>query len=111
MRQTVSVYLISYAIMRLFLGPWSDAHGRKPVILEGTFLYAFSSAAAGAQKRRPPRAAPRQEQKGDLPDLDCLPNGRMPQRGRLRVQVAGPETTAMNTGLLAGGRRGLDCKM
>jgi DHA1 family bicyclomycin/chloramphenicol resistance-like MFS transporter len=36
MQQTVSVYLISYAVMRLFLGPWSDAHGRKPVILGGT---------------------------------------------------------------------------
>lgn len=46
MQQTVSVYLISYAVMSLFLGPWSDAHGRKPVILAGTFLYAFSSAAA-----------------------------------------------------------------
>jgi MFS transporter, DHA1 family, multidrug resistance protein len=46
MQQTVSVYLVSYAVMSLFLGPWSDAHGRKPVILGGTFLYAFSSAAA-----------------------------------------------------------------
>jgi len=46
MQQTVSVYLISYAVMSLFLGPWSDAQGRKPVILAGTFLYAVSSAAA-----------------------------------------------------------------
>lgn len=46
MQQTVSVYLISYAVMSLFLGPWSDAQGRKPVILAGTFLYALSSAAA-----------------------------------------------------------------
>jgi MFS transporter, DHA1 family, multidrug resistance protein len=33
MQQTVSVYLISYAVMSLFLGPWSDAYGRKPVTL------------------------------------------------------------------------------
>jgi MFS transporter, DHA1 family, multidrug resistance protein len=53
MQQTVSVYLISYAVMSLFLGPWSDAYGRKPVILAGTFLYAFSSAAAALSTSLP----------------------------------------------------------
>ena len=33
MQQTISVYLMAYALMSVFHGPLSDAHGRKPVIL------------------------------------------------------------------------------
>ncbi|WP_347354090.1 multidrug effflux MFS transporter [Intrasporangium sp.] len=43
MQQTVSVYMVAFAVMSLFHGSVSDAVGRKPVILAGCALYAATS--------------------------------------------------------------------
>lgn len=43
MQQTISVYLIAYALMSVFHGPLSDAAGRKPVILWGVVIFALAS--------------------------------------------------------------------
>jgi DHA1 family bicyclomycin/chloramphenicol resistance-like MFS transporter len=45
MQQTISVYLVAYALMSVVHGPLSDAFGRRPVILCG--LAVFSVASAG----------------------------------------------------------------
>lgn len=45
MQQTISVYLAVYAVMSLFHGPLSDAHGRRRVILFFTGLFAVASLA------------------------------------------------------------------
>jgi DHA1 family bicyclomycin/chloramphenicol resistance-like MFS transporter len=45
MQQTISVYLIAYALMSVVHGPLSDAIGRRRVILGG--LLVFSAASAG----------------------------------------------------------------
>jgi len=44
-QQTLTVYMIPYAIMALAHGPLSDAFGRKPVILAGLSIYALASVA------------------------------------------------------------------
>jgi DHA1 family bicyclomycin/chloramphenicol resistance-like MFS transporter len=44
MQQTISVYLIAYALMSLLHGPLSDAIGRRRVILGGLVVFAFASA-------------------------------------------------------------------
>lgn len=44
MQQTISVYLIAYAVMSLFHGPLSDAMGRRKVVLAGVVLYTIASA-------------------------------------------------------------------
>ena len=44
MQQTVSVYLVAFAVASLFHGSLSDALGRRPVILAGCALYAVTSA-------------------------------------------------------------------
>jgi len=43
MQQTITVYLVAYALMSLLHGPLSDAWGRKPVLLAGTALFALAS--------------------------------------------------------------------
>jgi len=43
MQQTISVYLLAYAVMSLVHGPLSDALGRKPVILVGIAVFALAS--------------------------------------------------------------------
>lgn len=43
MQQTISAYLIAYAFMSLFHGPFSDALGRRRVILVGVFVFALAS--------------------------------------------------------------------
>lgn len=43
MQQTISLYLIGYALMALVHGPLSDAFGRRPVILYGVVAYAVAS--------------------------------------------------------------------
>ncbi len=42
-QQTISSYLIAYALMGVIHGPLSDALGRKPVILAGTALFGIAS--------------------------------------------------------------------
>jgi DHA1 family bicyclomycin/chloramphenicol resistance-like MFS transporter len=43
MQQTISIYLLSYALMSLFHGPLSDAYGRRRVVLWGVVLYTAAS--------------------------------------------------------------------
>jgi len=43
MQQTISVYLIAYALMSLAHGPLSDALGRRSVILAGVALFTLAS--------------------------------------------------------------------
>jgi DHA1 family bicyclomycin/chloramphenicol resistance-like MFS transporter len=43
MQQTISVYLLAYALMSLVHGPLSDAVGRKRVILGGLAVFALAS--------------------------------------------------------------------
>lgn len=43
MQQTISVYLIAYALMSLAHGPLSDALGRRPVILTGVGVFILAS--------------------------------------------------------------------
>lgn len=43
-QQTITVYMLPYAVMALVHGPISDAIGRRPVVIVGIFLYALSSA-------------------------------------------------------------------
>jgi DHA1 family bicyclomycin/chloramphenicol resistance-like MFS transporter len=45
MQQTISVYLLAYAVMALFHGPLSDAYGRRRVVLCGVVLYLVASVA------------------------------------------------------------------
>ena len=44
MQQTMSVYLVAFAVASLFHGSLSDALGRRPVIVAGSLLYAVTSA-------------------------------------------------------------------
>ncbi|MBN8481045.1 MAG: multidrug effflux MFS transporter [Xanthomonadales bacterium] len=43
MQQTLSVYLVAYALMSLVHGPLSDAIGRRRVILAGVFVFVLAS--------------------------------------------------------------------
>lgn len=43
MQQTISVYMIAYALMSLFHGPLSDALGRRRVILAGVAVFTLAS--------------------------------------------------------------------
>jgi MFS transporter, DHA1 family, multidrug resistance protein len=43
MQQTISVYMIAYALMSLLHGPFSDALGRRRVILAGVVMFALAS--------------------------------------------------------------------
>lgn len=44
-QQTLSVYLLAYALMSLLHGPLSDALGRKPVLLGGLTVFSLASVA------------------------------------------------------------------
>src|SRR5687768_18392771 len=44
MQQTISVYLVVYALMSVVHGPLSDAIGRRRVILGGLSVFALASA-------------------------------------------------------------------
>lgn len=44
LQQTISVYLIAYALMSVVHGPLSDAIGRRRVILGGLFVFTLASA-------------------------------------------------------------------
>ncbi len=43
MQQTISMYMIAYALMSLFHGPFSDVLGRRRVILGGVFVFLLAS--------------------------------------------------------------------
>ncbi|GAA0720977.1 multidrug effflux MFS transporter [Dokdonella soli] len=43
MQQTISVYMIAYALMSLLHGPFSDALGRRRVILAGVIVFSLAS--------------------------------------------------------------------
>ncbi len=43
MQQTISVYMIAYALMSLLHGPFSDALGRRRVILAGVIVFVLAS--------------------------------------------------------------------
>lgn len=45
-QQSISVYLIAYALMSVFHGPVSDALGRRPVILAGVALFVLACVGA-----------------------------------------------------------------
>ena len=45
MQQTISVYLVAYALMSIVHGPLSDAIGRRKVILGGLAVFTLASAA------------------------------------------------------------------
>ena len=45
MQQTISVYMVAYAFMSLLHGPFSDALGRRRVILAGVFVFTLASIA------------------------------------------------------------------
>lgn len=53
MQQTISIYLIAYALVSIFHGPISDARGRKPVILWGVVLFALASIGAALAQSLP----------------------------------------------------------
>lgn len=53
MQQTVSVYMLAFAVMSLFHGSVSDALGRKPVILTGCGLYALTSVVCAVSTSMP----------------------------------------------------------
>ena len=44
MQQTLSIYLIGFAVMSLFHGALSDSFGRRPVVLWGVAVFAVASA-------------------------------------------------------------------
>ncbi|MEZ5463726.1 MAG: multidrug effflux MFS transporter [Lysobacteraceae bacterium] len=46
MQQTISVYLLAYALVSIFQGPMSDAWGRRPVILGGLAVFALATVGA-----------------------------------------------------------------
>lgn len=53
MQQTISIYLVTFAVASLFHGSVSDAVGRKPVILVGSLLFAVTSAVAALAPTMP----------------------------------------------------------
>ena len=48
MQQTLTAYLLPFAIMSLVLGPLSDALGRRPIVLAGLTVYSAGSIACAA---------------------------------------------------------------
>lgn len=53
MQQTISVYLIAYALMSIVHGPLSDAIGRRRVILGGLIVFAAASAGCALARDLP----------------------------------------------------------
>lgn len=43
LQQTLSIYLISFAVMMLFHGPFSDSFGRRPIILVSLLVFVLAS--------------------------------------------------------------------
>ena len=44
-QQTITVYMLPFALMTLIQGPLSDALGRRPIVLVGLFVYSLASIA------------------------------------------------------------------
>ena len=44
-QQTITVYMLPFALMTLIQGPLSDALGRRPVVLVGLLIYSLASVA------------------------------------------------------------------
>jgi DHA1 family bicyclomycin/chloramphenicol resistance-like MFS transporter len=44
-QQSITVYMVPFALMTLIQGPLSDALGRRPVVLVGLLIYSFASVA------------------------------------------------------------------
>jgi MFS transporter, DHA1 family, multidrug resistance protein len=53
MQQTISVYLLAYALASVIHGPLSDAFGRKPVILSGVVVFLLASVGCALSKSLP----------------------------------------------------------
>ncbi|NUS60895.1 MAG: multidrug effflux MFS transporter [Lysobacter sp.] len=53
MQQTISVYLVAYALMSIVHGPLSDAIGRRRVILGGLFVFALASVGCAMSRDLP----------------------------------------------------------
>jgi DHA1 family bicyclomycin/chloramphenicol resistance-like MFS transporter len=53
MQQTISVYLVAYALMSVVHGPLSDAIGRRRVIIGGLLVFAAASAGCALAKDLP----------------------------------------------------------
>jgi DHA1 family bicyclomycin/chloramphenicol resistance-like MFS transporter len=53
MQQTISAYLVAYALMSVFHGPVSDARGRKPVILFGVAVFMLASVGCALSQSLP----------------------------------------------------------
>lgn len=53
MQQTISVYLLGYALMSLLHGPISDAIGRRRVILSGIFVFMLASIGCALSRHMP----------------------------------------------------------
>src|SRR5690606_5616052 len=68
MQQTISVYLLSYALMSIVHGPLSDALGRRRVILAGLVVFTLASVGCALS--------------GDLPTLLASPRRGSVPAGR-----------------------------
>ncbi|MCL1634141.1 multidrug effflux MFS transporter [Luteimonas sp. SX5] len=53
MQQTISVYLLAYALMSVVHGPLSDAIGRRKVIIGGLIVFTFASAGCALSRDLP----------------------------------------------------------
>ena len=51
MQQTLSVYLLTFAIMTLFHGTLSDSFGRRPIVLVNLLVFVLASPAAPWRRR------------------------------------------------------------
>ncbi len=58
MQQTISVYLLAYALMSMVHGPLSDAIGRRKVILGGLVVFALASVGCALSPDLEPRCWP-----------------------------------------------------
>src|SRR3546814_20049505 len=57
MQQTISVYLISYALMSMVHGPLSDAMGRRRVLIGGLMMLVLASVGCALSERLGPLLA------------------------------------------------------
>ena len=51
MQQTLSAYLLGFAVMNLFHGALADSFGRRPVVLGGLALFTLASVACASADR------------------------------------------------------------